>query len=50
MSNIKHRIFVGHNLSEDINETINVPLLPPFSFDSTTITFDSRVRRFDETI
>lgn len=48
MSDVKHRIFVGHSEPVTIDGILIIPEIPLFTFDSTVITFDSRNSRFDE--
>lgn len=51
---VNKKILYGDNYSKSINEDISGPgTIPPnpegrFTFDSTTITFDSLIRTFDE--
>lgn len=49
MSNVKHKIEVGNLRVVDFDGFWVGPLSPQFTFDRDTITFDSNIRRFDET-
>lgn len=49
MSDIKHKLFVGYDLAEDIDGDIVLPTTTPFTFDSTVIKMSTTQRTFDET-
>lgn len=49
MADIKHRIFTGYLLDEDIDGAIILPSTTPFTADSTIIKADTTTRTADET-
>lgn len=49
MSDVKHKIFVGYALGQDIDGSIILPTTTPFTADSTIIKADSATRTADET-
>lgn len=49
MSDIKHKLFVGYALDQDIDGAIILPSTTAFTADSTIITADSTTRTADET-
>ena len=50
MSNVKHRIWIGHKEDAPIDGLAEAtPQEYPFTFDSMEVTFDSLIRTFDET-
>ena len=50
MSDIKHKILTGYEVTADIDGAIPIAPEAAFTFDSTAIKFDSTTRTFDETL
>jgi hypothetical protein len=49
MSDVKHKIFVGYDLPEDVDGAIIITPTVAFTADSTVIKADSTTRTADET-